>query len=186
MYGLFTSTVHPWKITMVCRPYSSMVHPHTVHPSGRTTPSTCHKLSWSVVQIRLWGGRSMTKIRPLVHLKIIVLVQRSNLFMRWTVWAQISVHCRHGRMDSPQTAVFVRGGLIYTRIKIIWSHKSTLYGPCSVPSKSSGRNRRDADNSDVQILKITTTHTMKPRYRKSSSFEIHLISSVLLLILLIH
>ena len=150
-------------MTTVCRPWRGR--------SFRPLLSTCHKLSWSIVQIRLWGGRSMTKIRPLVHLKIIVLVQRSNLSMRWTVWAQISVHCRHGRMDSPQTAVFVRGGLIYTRIKIIRSHKS---------------KRRDADNSDVQILKITTTHTMKPRYRKSSSFEIHLISSVLLLILLIH
>ena len=49
------------------------------------------------------GGRSIFKnssARPVdvVHLKIIVLLQRSNSSMR-TVWAQILVHCPHGRMD---------------------------------------------------------------------------------------
>ena len=33
-----------------------------------------------------------SKIRPLVHLKIIILVQRPNPSMRWTVQDQKSVH----------------------------------------------------------------------------------------------
>ena len=36
-----------------------------------------------------------------VHFRINILVQRPNLFMRWTVWAQILVRCPHGRMDGP-------------------------------------------------------------------------------------
>ena len=40
-----------------------------------------------------------SQIRPLVHHKIIFLVQRPNSSMRWTVWAQIFIRCPHGRMD---------------------------------------------------------------------------------------
>ena len=64
--------------------------------------------------------------RPFVHLKMIILVQRPHLSMRWTIWAQILVRCPHWRVDGPQTVVFVRGSLILTRnrqiriLRLIW------------------------------------------------------------------
>ena len=72
-----------------------------------------------------------SKIRPLVHLKIIILVRCPNLSMRWTVWAQILGPLSTwpgGRMDGPQTVVFVRGGLASTLVKklvkvqILWCY----------------------------------------------------------------
>ena len=99
----------------------------TVHGKKCVHSSTSKIISLSVVWIRPWGGRSMfknpstrppqnynlgpasksvhevdgacSKIRPLVHLKIIISVRCPNLSMRWTVWAKISVRCPHGRMD---------------------------------------------------------------------------------------
>ena len=38
--------------------------------------------------------------------------QRPNSFMRWTICARTLVRFPNGRMDSPQTVVFLRGGLI--------------------------------------------------------------------------
>ena len=45
-----------------------------------------------------------SKIRPLVHLKIIIVVRCPNLSMRWTVWAQnlgplTTDRCPHGQVD---------------------------------------------------------------------------------------
>ena len=112
------------------RPSVSFVHPSmrwTVHCQKSVHSSTSKLITWSVVWIRPWGGRSMvknsstrppqnynlgpasksvhevdgpcSKIRPLVHLKIIISVRCPTLSMRWTVWAKISVRCPHGRMD---------------------------------------------------------------------------------------
>ena len=59
----------------------------------------------------------MTKICPLVRLKIIILVQRPNLSMDGLSpnFGPLSTKT-DGRVDSSQTAVFVRVGLVYIRI----------------------------------------------------------------------
>ena len=41
-----------------------------------------------------------SKIRPLVHLKMIILVQRPNPSMRWTVGAKILVRCSYERVNA--------------------------------------------------------------------------------------
>ena len=63
--------------------------------------STYEKFPWSVVRIQdgPWVNGPLSKNRPLVHLKILMLVQRPNLSMRWTICARILVRCPHGRMD---------------------------------------------------------------------------------------
>ena len=57
-----------------------------------------------------------SKIRQLVHLKMIILVQCPNPTMRWTLRAWILVRCPHGWVDRPLT---VRGGLLGIIIYIL-------------------------------------------------------------------
>ena len=90
-----------------------------------------------------------SKIRPMVHLNIIFLVHRPNSSMRWTVhrknrsirppsndslgptsefvremdglnpnFGPLSTRT-NGRVDGPQTAVFVREGLVSSRIVLV-------------------------------------------------------------------
>ena len=99
-----STSVHIFKISMVRRPCSSTVH---LRPSITNNGP----LSESVHEVDV----PCSKIRPLVHLKIIILVRCPNMSMRWTVWAQnlgpLSTWTG-GRMAGPQTLVFVRGGLM--------------------------------------------------------------------------
>ena len=69
------------QMTVVCRPKPSMRW--TVHLCGRPLPSTCHKLSWSLFESFHEADSSSSKIRPLVHLKMIILVYGPNPLMRF-------------------------------------------------------------------------------------------------------
>ena len=82
--SLLTISVHLVEMFIVCRPNPSM-----------------ESINRPIVQV----DGPWSKIRPVFHLKIIILARRPHLSIRWMVWAQISVRC-------PQPAVFVHGGLL--------------------------------------------------------------------------
>ena len=81
--------------------------------------------------IHFWGQSGWTKIQTVdskryasVHNFKFLMVRLPNPPMRWTVCAQILVLCpwTGGWMDGPQTAVYVRGGLMHI-ICLTWLPK---------------------------------------------------------------
>ena len=72
---------------------------------GRIRVNIFHKLSLinycspSSKSVHEVDGPS-SNIRPLVHLKLIMLVQQPNSSVRWTIGTKILVCCPHGRLGS--------------------------------------------------------------------------------------
>ena len=123
--GLSLSTVHLrlsslddlGQMIMVCRPNSSMRWIVGIRPAVHLRPSmenclssdfvhkmdgssvrssTCHKLSWFVVQIRPWDGRSEPKCSSVVHMdEWTVRRRQSSSVEAWRQWRWVS--CRQRR-----------------------------------------------------------------------------------------
>ena len=84
--------------------------------------------------------------------------------MEWTVWAQILVRCPHGRMDGPQTAVSVRGGLVWSipGFMDFFSSKTKLI------DLDNASSTRDMEwNTCDYHTRIQWLHLILPRGKKS-------------------